>query len=73
VDLEVEGEAECLRNSAGIEHIRDSCLSVQVGRFFIVWVERHSLCHAVWHASRGQKCIVSDSGDCWAASGLYGP
>ena len=75
VGVEVEAEAEAegrLSKSEGIEHMRDSFLSAQMGCFLIGWVERHCLCHAVWQVSRGQKCIVNDSGSPRAASGLYG-
>lgn len=69
VEVEVAGG---VRKSEGIEHIRDSFLSEWVGRFCIGWVKRHCLCQAVWHVSRGQKCIVNDSGDSRTESGLYG-
>jgi len=69
---EGSGEAERSRDFAGIEQRRDNFLSAKAGRFLIRLVERHCLCHAVWHESRGQKCIVNDSGNRWTASGLYG-
>ena len=71
-EVDADGEVERSRRSEGMEHMRERFLSEQVGRFSIGLVKMHCLCHAVWHVSRGQKCIVNDSGNFWEESGLYG-
>lgn len=42
-EVEAEEEAEGSRKTEGIEQRRDRFLSVQVGRFLVVCVERHCL------------------------------